>query len=77
MTAYLISLALVGLDCHRRIGGMLVSAEIIQFIPRPKRDDAANGFSDNCVPLCRAGSEDRSRRLQGQTSMPDVPAEKT
>jgi hypothetical protein len=24
---------------HRRIGGTLVSADIIQFIPRPKRDD--------------------------------------
>jgi hypothetical protein len=30
--------------CHRRIGGVFVSAEIIQFIPRPKRDDAQTDF---------------------------------
>jgi hypothetical protein len=30
--------------CHRRIGGILVSAEIIQFIPRPRRDDAQTVF---------------------------------
>jgi len=30
--------------CHRRIGGIPVSAEIIQFIPRPGRDDAPTDF---------------------------------
>jgi hypothetical protein len=30
--------------CHRRIGGIVVSAEIIQFIPRPKRDDTQTDF---------------------------------
>ena len=30
--------------CHRRIGGLLVSFDIIQIIPRPKRDDAQAGF---------------------------------
>jgi hypothetical protein len=30
--------------CHRCIGGILVSAEIIQFIPRPRRDDAQTDF---------------------------------
>jgi hypothetical protein len=30
--------------CHRRFGGGLVSAEIIQFIPRPERDDAPTDF---------------------------------
>ena len=31
-------------DCHRRIGGMLVSAEIIRLIPRPRRDDEQTDF---------------------------------
>ena len=30
--------------CHRRIGGVVVSAEIIQFIVRPKRDDTQTDF---------------------------------
>jgi hypothetical protein len=30
--------------CHRRIGGIAVSAEIIQFIARPKRDDPQSDF---------------------------------
>ena len=29
---------------HRRIGGTVVSAEIIQFIARPKRDDTQTDF---------------------------------
>ena len=29
---------------HRCIGGVLVSAEIIQFIPRPERNDAPTDF---------------------------------
>jgi hypothetical protein len=30
--------------CHRRIGGVLVNTEIIQFIPRPNRDDVQTDF---------------------------------
>jgi len=30
--------------CHRCIGGFVVSAEIIQFIARPKRDDPQTDF---------------------------------
>lgn len=30
--------------CHRRIGGIVVSAEIIQFVPPPRRDDAQTDF---------------------------------
>jgi hypothetical protein len=30
--------------CHRRIGGVLVSTDIIQIIPRPKHDDAQTDF---------------------------------
>ena len=29
---------------HRHIGGILVSTDIIQFIPRPKRDDLQTDF---------------------------------
>ena len=29
---------------HRRIGGILMSTDIIQFIPRPKRDDVQTDF---------------------------------
>ena len=43
MTAYLIARAHRP-RCHRRIGGVLVSAEIIQFIPRPGRNDAQTDF---------------------------------
>jgi hypothetical protein len=39
MTAYLISLALVGLLVIAVIGGILVSIDIIQFILCPRRDD--------------------------------------
>ena len=37
MTAYLISLSLAGLIANRGVGGTLMSAEIIQFAPRPHR----------------------------------------
>ena len=30
--------------CHRRIGGVLVSTDVIQIIPRPKRDDVQTDF---------------------------------
>ena len=43
MTAYLISIAHRSRR-HRRIGGIVVSAEIIQFIARPKRDDPQTDF---------------------------------
>ena len=31
-------------DCYRSFGGMPVSADIIRFIPRPKRDDEQSDF---------------------------------
>ncbi|HMM88375.1 hypothetical protein [Bradyrhizobium sp.] len=39
MTAYLISLALIGLVVIAVFGGILVSADIIKKIPRLKRDE--------------------------------------
>lgn len=44
MTAYLISLALVGLVVIVVSGGLLVSFDIIQFISRLKRDDMQTDF---------------------------------
>ena len=44
MTAYLVSLALTGLVAHRVMGGFCMSAEIIQFIPRPRRDCGQTDF---------------------------------
>ena len=58
---------------HRNIGGILVSIDIIQFIPRPKRDDVQTNFPTiasrsrrepvtdpiDAVPDKRAGSADR------------------
>ena len=31
-------------DCHHGMGGMFVSAEIIQFIPRPRHDNEQTDF---------------------------------
>ena len=76
MTAYLISLALIGLVVIAVSEELLVSAEIIQFIPRPGARRRTNGFSDDCFPLCGAGSRHRSPSMQRQTSMPDRPAGK-